>query len=349
MIIDIDVKMSVSKSYKVYINELNQNISIQGKACIITNTTVSKIYLDEISNIVSAKELYTVVIPDGEEYKNLETIEFILDKLFEYKLDRKTTLIALGGGVVGDITGFVSSIYQRGIDFIQMPTTLLSQVDASVGGKTGVNNRFGKNLVGTFHQPVAVYCESRFLKTLPKREFNSGIAEVIKMSVMFDNTFFTWLENNNLKSQENIEYVIDRCVSIKAKIVELDEKESGVRAVLNYGHTFGHVIEKETDYKTYLHGEAVSIGIVMANKLAQKLELLSQEDFQRIEKLLMKFDLPVKYKIKNVDNFYNSFFLDKKSNNSQISFILPNEIGNNVIKKDIEEGIVKSVLEEFNS
>ena len=209
-----------------------------------------------------------------------------MEECFELRLDRKSVLIALGGGVIGDMTGFAASIYQRGIDFIQVPTTLLSAVDASVGGKTGINNRYGKNLIGSFWQPRAVYCETAFLKTLPKREFNTGVAEIIKMAVTFDKDFFEWLEKNSLHVDENLQYAIKECVRIKADVVSRDEREEGIRAVLNYGHTFGHVIEKETNYTTYLHGEAVSIGMIMANTLAFELGYLSKDEQKRVKDLL---------------------------------------------------------------
>ncbi|MDR1285652.1 MAG: 3-dehydroquinate synthase [Campylobacteraceae bacterium] len=345
----VDIRFAASKSsdYSVFIDELKE-IKLDGKAAIITNETVAKIHLENIKNRVRAKELYEVIIKDGEEYKNLQTIEYILNELFKFKLDRKSTLIAFGGGVVGDMTGFAASIYQRGVDFIQVPTTLLAQVDASVGGKTGVNNNFGKNLIGSFYQPRAVYCENEFLKTLPKREFNAGVAEIIKMAVMFDKEFFYWLENANLSDDTNLKEAIRKSVKIKADVVAQDEKESGVRAVLNYGHTFAHVIEQKTNYREYLHGEAVAFGIVMANELAVNLGLLKRDEADKIEKTLQKFSLPTRYRIQNMDSFYDSFFLDKKSSNSKITFILPNHIGRFAIRDDIEKEIVKNSLKVFS-
>jgi 3-dehydroquinate synthase len=224
----------------------------------------------------------------------------------------------------------------------------LAQVDASVGGKTGVNNDFGKNLIGSFYQPRAVYCESEFLKTLPKREFSAGVAEIIKMAVMFDKEFFCWLENTNLNDSANLKKAIAKSIQIKADVVAQDEKESGIRAVLNYGHTFAHVIEKETRYQKYLHGETVSFGIVMANELAFNFGYLEQSEVERIEKTLQKFLLPTRYKVKNIDSFYESFLLDKKSSNSKIAFILPNHIGNFIIRDDVEEEVVKKILKVFN-
>jgi 3-dehydroquinate synthase len=239
-------------------------------------------------------------------------------------------------------------VYQRGINFIQVPTTLLAQVDASVGGKTAVNNIFGKNLIGSFCQPRAVYCESDFLKTLPRREFNAGVAEIIKMAVMFDKEFFCRLETMDLSDYTNIKEVITKSIKIKADIVVQDEKEEGVRAVLNYGHTFAHVIEQKSNYSKYLHGEAVAFGMVMANELAVNLGLLKRNEADRIENALQKFSLPTRYTIESIDSFYESFFLDKKSSNSKITFILPNNIGHFAIRDDIKEETVKKSLEVFS-
>ncbi|MDR2341856.1 MAG: 3-dehydroquinate synthase [Campylobacteraceae bacterium] len=347
MRIDICFSQSKSVDYAVFIDELQQ-LHLDGKAAIVTNDKVAPLHLEAFKSKVKAKELYEVIIKDGEEYKSLQTIEYILDELFKFKLDRKSTLIALGGGVVGDMTGFAAAIYQRGINFIQVPTTLLAQVDASVGGKTGINNSYGKNLIGAFYQPRAVYCESSFLKTLPKREFSAGVAEIIKMAVMFDKDFFHWLENSNLSDDTDLKEAITKSIKIKTDVVAQDEKESGIRAVLNYGHTFGHIIEKQTNYRKYLHGEAVSIGMVMANELAVKLGFLDHSEAVVIENALQKFSLPTRYKIDNIHDFYDSFFLDKKSSNSKIMFILPNGIGNFVIKDDIKEDIVKKSLEAFS-
>lgn len=335
------------RSYPIFIEKL-QNIELNSKVAIITNPKVGGLHLNYLLKNIKAKELYIVTVADGEEYKNLETINFILDRLFDHKLDRKSTLIAFGGGVVGDMTGFAASIFQRGIDFIQVPTTLLSQVDASVGGKTGINNRFGKNLIGAFHQPKAVYIDTNFLKTLPKREFSAGVAEIIKMAVIFDKDFFNWLESNSLEDEENLKYAIKKSIELKAKIVAQDEKESGVRASLNYGHTFAHVIENETNYKRFLHGEAVAIGIVMANELALELGFLTLDEVKKIKELLKKYSLPTDYEIKNIDDFYEHFFLDKKSQNSKIKFILPKGLGNFVMRDDIKENEIKKVLKKFN-
>jgi 3-dehydroquinate synthase len=224
---------------------------------------------------------------------------------------------------------------------------LLSQVDASVGGKTGVNNAYGKNLIGAFYQPKAVYIDPEFLKTLPAREFAAGVAEIIKMAVMFDKAYFEFLQVADLNDEKVLKEAIAKSVKLKAWVVNQDEKEAGIRAVLNYGHTFGHVVENETDYTTYLHGEAVAIGMVMANALAVELGLFSQEDSEKVEALLKKFSLPTRYFIKDVDTFYEHFFLDKKSANNNITFILPQGMGNYKMVSNIDKSIVKKTLSTF--
>ncbi|MEA3491666.1 MAG: 3-dehydroquinate synthase [Campylobacterota bacterium] len=343
MIVPIELLNTTTVSYDITIDSL-PDLSFDTKVVIVTNPTVAGFHLDNVLRKIEAIELYVVTVPDGEEYKTLQTVEDILDQLFEHKLDRKSLLIALGGGVIGDMTGFTASLYQRGIEFIQIPTTLLSQVDASVGGKTGVNNSYGKNLIGAFYQPKAVYIDPAFLHTLPEREFAAGVAEIIKMAVMFDIDYFNSLEEANLGDESILKETIKRSVELKAEVVNQDEKEAGIRAVLNYGHTFAHVIEKETNYTTYLHGEAVAIGIVMANRLAVKLDLMTVEEESRVIDLLKKFDLPTVYEIEDIDKFYEQFFLDKKSANNSIKFILPHGIGGYSIQKDIDESIIKEVL-----
>ena len=346
MLVPIKLLNRKTISYDITINPLPK-LSFNTKVVIITNPTVSSYHLETVLSKIEATELSIVTIPDGEQYKTLKTIEDILHQLFEHKLDRKSLLIALGGGVIGDMTGFTASLYQRGIDFIQIPTTLLSQVDASVGGKTGVNNSFGKNLIGAFYQPKAVYIDPSFLKTLPTREFSAGVAEIIKMAVMFDKDYFNFLQDADFNNSDVLKEIIKRSVELKAEVVNQDEKEAGIRAVLNYGHTFAHVIENETNYTKYLHGEAVSIGIVMANRLAVKLNLMTLEESEMVTDLLKKFNLPTDYTIENYNSYYEHFLLDKKSANNSIKFILANGIGNYIIKKDIDENIVKNVLKEF--
>jgi len=346
MIVPIKLLKNNAIRYDIAIDTL-PNLHFDTQVVIVTNPTVSALHLETLLSKITANNVHVVTIPDGEEFKTLKTVEDILNECFEQKLDRKSLLIAFGGGVIGDMTGFTASLYQRGIDFIQIPTTLLSQVDASVGGKTGVNNPYGKNLIGAFYQPKAVYIDPAFLSTLPAREFAAGVAEVIKMAVMFDKDFFHYLENANLTDTEAIKEMIRKSVTLKASVVNQDEKEAGIRAVLNYGHTFGHVVENETNYTTYLHGEAVAIGMVMANALAVELGLLTQNEAQKVKSLLKKVSLPTEYVIANIDDFYEHFFLDKKSTKGSIKFILPNGLGHHKIVSDIDEHLVKKVLATF--
>ena len=346
MVVPISLENSKNIEYDIIIDNL-PSLKFNTKVAIITNDTVAPLHLEFLLSNIKADNISVVTIKDGEKYKNLETIEYILDKLFKSKLDRKSTLIAFGGGVIGDMTGFTASLYQRGIDFVQIPTTLLSQVDASVGGKTGVNNKYGKNLVGAFYQPKAVYIDPKFLDTLPSREFSAGVAEIIKMAVMFDKNYFQYMQENSLDDKDNLKMTIKKSVELKANVVNQDEREAGIRAVLNYGHTFAHVIENETNYTKYLHGEAVAIGIIMANELSCELGLLTRDEFDEIKELLVRYNLPVDYKIKDIDSFYEHFFLDKKSFNNNIKFILADGIGSHIIKSDIDKDIIKKVLKIF--
>jgi len=337
----VEVK-TPNKNYEILIDKLPE-IKIDSKVAIITNPTVSGLHINKLLSKLQAKEIHIVTLPDGEEYKNFDSIHFGLDRLFDAKFDRNSVLIAFGGGVIGDMTGFMASIFLRGIKFIQIPTTLLSMVDSSVGGKTGINNKYGKNLIGAFYQPEVVYINPDFLKTLPKREVSAGMAEVIKMSVMFDKVFFENIKDNKC----TIEQIIRRSVELKSEVVTQDEKEKGIRSILNYGHTFGHVIENLTNYSVYLHGEAVAIGMVMANRLAVKLGYLTEIEEKEIIKCLKENDLPTTFQIKDVNDFYEHFFADKKTLNNSIKFIIPNGIGNYKIVKDVDKEIILEVLGEF--
>lgn len=348
MKIDITFEAKNGSNYSIFIDELKK-LEFKGKVAIITNPKVAGLHLKTLLQIITALEVYIITLPDGERYKNQKSIDTILESLFNHKFNRNDTLIAFGGGVIGDMAGFCAAIYQRGVDFIQIPTTLLAQVDASVGGKTGINSKFGKNLIGAFYQPKAVYIESEFLKTLPKREFAAGVSEIVKMAVTFDREFFLWLKSANLYKKEDLQIAISKSVKTKAFVVSQDEKEKGIRAVLNYGHTFAHVIENETNYSRYLHGEAVAIGICMANELAFKLSLLQEEEVLAIKELLVFYGLPTEYKIENIERFYESFLLDKKTDNAKITFILANKIGEHIIKQDIDKELVLSVLKEYSS
>ncbi len=346
MKIDIELKKEIDNSYPVHIGTLEE-ITVDAKVAIVTNPKVGGLHLHYLLSRLSAKEVYIITVEDGENYKTLSTIEKIVNNLFEHKFNRSSVLIALGGGVIGDMTGFAASIYQRGIDFIQVPTTLLSQVDASVGGKTGINNAYGKNLIGAFHQPRAVYIDPHFLSTLPRREYAAGIAEVVKMAVCFNQEFFEWLEQADLLDPEQIKTAIAKSVETKAYVVSQDEKEKGLRAALNYGHTFGHVIENETNYTRYLHGETVAIGMMMANELATRLGMMKSDEEMRIKQLLQKYELPVAYEISDVEAFYEAFFLDKKSSDAAITFIVPEHIGGVQLRDDIDKDIVMDILKTY--
>ena len=346
MTININLKKEIDLSYQVTIDTLPK-LNFETKVAIVTNTTVSSLHLEYLKSKIHAKSLIVITLEDGEQYKNWNSIEKILEEMFEARFNRNSLLIAFGGGVIGDMTGFAASIYQRGIDFVQIPTTLLAQVDASVGGKTGFNNKYGKNLVGAFHQPKAVYADAYFLQTLPQREFAAGVAEVVKMAVCFDADFFEWLELADLSDAKQLSEAVAKSVKTKAWVVAQDEKERGLRAALNYGHTFGHVIENETNYRGFLHGEAVAIGMVMANDTAVKLGWMREDEALRVKKLLEKYDLPTHYEIKDVDAFYETFYLDKKSADSAITFIIPKSLGGVEITDKIEVTLIKEVLGSY--
>lgn len=338
---------TLTSKYPVYIGDLN-TISHPEKILIVSNPKVAGIYLEALLSKIQAPEIFVCIIPDGENYKNWQSIEQILEIAFTHKLNRKSLMIGLGGGVISDMVGFASGIYQRGIEFIVIPTTLLAQVDASVGGKTGVNNKFGKNLIGVFHHPKAVYINPFFIKSLPEREFGAGVAEIIKMAVCFDKKFFTWLTKNDLRVFKNLRRAITASIKIKAKIISVDEKEEGIRAGLNYGHTFGHIIENQTNYKKFLHGEAVAIGMQMANNLALRLKLIDQKKCQEINNLLKLYGLNLRYHIEDIEEFYNKFFLDKKSHSEKIRFILPKGIGNLVITDNVPKCEVMKTLKVWS-
>ena len=289
-----------ARSYPIYIGESNlgksdlfiQNISHRNLV-VLTNETIAPLYLDKLKNSLSEFNVKEIIIPDGEEYKTLTQLEAVIGEMLKLGCARDTTLVALGGGVVGDLCGFVASTFQRGIPFIQIPTTLLSQVDSSVGGKTAVNHALGKNMIGAFYQPKAVIIDSTTLSTLPEREFAAGMAEVIKYGIIYDNNFFSWLENNTDKlialNPESLNYAIQRCCEIKAEIVAQDEKEHGLRALLNLGHTFGHAIEAEMGYGNWLHGEAVGAGMVIACQISEQLNWMTPSEVRRAINLIDAF------------------------------------------------------------
>lgn len=348
----IEVKLKTNP-YKVYIDE-PLNLHFDSRVAILSNAKISSLHLSSLLSRLECDEPLIITVKDGEAYKNFNTIEEILNQMFHARLDRKSVLISFGGGVISDMGGFAASIYQRGIRFINIPTTLLACVDASVGGKTGINNAFGKNLIGAFHQPIAVHCRSEFLRTLGARELAAGMAEVIKMAVIFDARFLEFLEGidahgllNATCEDEIFTRIIAKSVELKAAVVAEDERESGARMFLNYGHTFAHIIENETGYEKYLHGEAVALGMMMANRLALNLGLLSEAEVGRVGGLLRKFKLPLDHRIKNVQSFYEAFFLDKKTQNSRLNFILPCGLGKGVIRDDVSKDELLRLLEGF--
>lgn len=323
---------------------------LTGRACVVTNATVSPLYsapvLDSLRGAGYQPDL--IVIPDGEEYKSLEWASHLYDRLLEMRYDRKCSLVALGGGVIGDLTGFVAATYMRGIPFVQVPTTLLSQVDSSVGGKTGVNHPLGKNMIGAFYQPVHVCADVATLNTLPSEEFISGMAEVVKYGVIYDAEFFGYIEQNRdailARDPAVLAHVIKRSCEIKAAVVAADERESGLRAILNFGHTIGHAIEMLTNYTGYRHGEAVAIGMVVAARLAHKSELCGREVEARVEALLGSLGLPVKLPELSPESIISVLSLDKKAEAGRVKFVLPKRIGEVVITADWKDEVLLSAL-----
>ena len=329
---------------------LQQHIG-DGQVLVVSNETIAPIYLDTLLKNTGAKD--TIILPDGEQYKQMATIETIFDRLMEKRHNRSTTLVALGGGVVGDMTGFAAASYQRGVKFVQIPTTLLAQVDSSVGGKTGINHPRGKNMIGAFHQPVAVIIDTQTLSTLPPREFQAGLAEVIKYGLICDADFFVWLEDNIDKLMnrdgEALRYAIARSCENKAKVVAADEREGGIRAILNLGHTFGHAIETATQYKVWLHGEAVGFGMLMALDLSHRLGLLPITDVQRAEKLIKAAGLPITPPagLPDVDGIIELMGMDKKVLNGQLRLVLMRAIGDAFIADDVDIDMLKQTLTDY--
>lgn len=309
---------------------------------IVTNTTVAPLYLDALSQSLQAVgvTVITIILPDGEAYKNTETLNKIYDALLENRCERSTTLIALGGGVIGDLTGYAAATYLRGVPFIQIPTTLLSQVDSSVGGKTGINHPFGKNMIGAFYQPQLVLADIGTLQTLPPREFSAGVAEVIKYGLIRDADFFDWLETNIEKlmslDEAALSYAIYRSCQNKAEVVARDEHENGERALLNLGHTFGHAIENAMGYGVWLHGEAVGAGTIMAADLSERMGWLAAADMVRIKALLLKSKLPIEAPKLGVEKYLSLMQLDKKVADGKIRLILQKSIGSAVITSDYD-------------
>ncbi|MBZ0067446.1 MAG: 3-dehydroquinate synthase [Thiobacillus sp.] len=322
----------------------------QKRAVIVTNTTVAPLYLDRLTATLQSAgvDVFPVVLPDGEAYKNWETLNLIFDALLTQRAERKTTLVALGGGVIGDMTGFAAASYQRGVPFIQIPTTLLSQVDSSVGGKTGINHPLGKNMIGAFYQPKVVLADTDTLKTLPPRELSAGLAEVIKYGLIWDAEFLAWLEANMDKLRAldpaAIAHAIYRSCEIKAQVVAQDEREGGIRAILNLGHTFGHAIETGMGYGNWLHGEAVGAGIVMAVATSQRMGWLTEADVARTRKLIRAAGLPDVAPDLGVDTWLDYMGHDKKVEGGKMRFVLLKKLGEAVITADVPTDVLTGVL-----
>jgi 3-dehydroquinate synthase len=328
------------------------------KICIVTDENVAKLHLSSLKKVLK-KAKFTpevVKIKSGEQAKSFKSLEKTCEKILEKGIDRKSLIIAFGGGVVGDLAGFIASILLRGIDFVQVPTTLLAAVDSSVGGKTAINSKSGKNLIGSFYQPQLVICDLNFLKTLSQRELRAGYAEVVKYGFIHDENFFEFLEKNYQKvfacDEEILQKIITRSCEVKAEIVGRDEKESGERALLNFGHTFGHIFETETNYSgEILHGEAVALGMVMAAKMSQNFGMINEADFLRIKLHLENAGFvidPKKIRSNwNDKNLVSHLFKDKKNEGQNLTFILLQKIGKALIKKAVELKNFEKILSEF--
>lgn len=332
------------------------------KVLIVTNDRIAPMYLQKYQQLLLRKDsnkyyltVDTLVLPDGEEYKTMDIMQRILDKCLQLGLDRKATLIALGGGVIGDMVGFAAAIYQRGIHFVQIPTTVMAMVDSSVGGKTGVNHALGKNMIGAFHQPQCVFVDTNTLETLPDRELQSGVSEIVKYGLIRDADFFEWQEANMDKllqrQPEAMRFAITRSCQNKAAVVKADEKEAGVRATLNLGHTFGHAIENGSGYGTWLHGEAVAIGMAMAATMSYKLGWIEASLVERIYKLLERAKLPVELppdSPMNRETFLKLMSVDKKVANGKLRLILlKGALGNCVFTGDFDQQVMIQTIDEF--
>ena len=329
---------------------------VKGKrVAVVTNTTVGPLYLDKVTDALAkaGKQITSIVLPDGEEEKNWASLMKVFDVLLAEKCDRKTTLIALGGGVIGDLTGFAAASYMRGVPFIQVPTTLLSQVDSSVGGKTGINHPLGKNMIGAFYQPQAVIADTSTLDTLPARELSAGLAEVIKHGAIIDAPFFDWCEANMVKMVARdpvaLAYAIQRSCEIKADVVRQDEREGGLRAILNFGHTFGHAIESGLGYGEWLHGEAVGCGMVMAAELSQRMGFIDAPTVARVRAVVQVAGLPAEAPDLGTERWIELMQVDKKNEGGEIKFILLKSLGTAVfmpVPQDVLINTLKACVKQ---
>ncbi len=324
------------------------------QVCIVTNETIAPLYLQPLMEQLSGFKVDSCVLPDGEAFKNLETLNKIFDKLLSSRHNRTTTLIALGGGVVGDMTGFAAACYQRGVEFIQIPTTLLSMVDSSVGGKTGVNHPLGKNMIGAFYQPRAVVADMALLTSLPERELSAGIAEIIKYGLIGDYEFFVWLEDNMdalmAKDAQALAYAVKRSCANKADVVAQDEREGGLRAILNFGHTFGHAIETSQGYGNWLHGEAVGAGMAMAADLSWRMGAINKEELARIFTLLERAKLPTKAPSNMAPEIFVELMgVDKKVLDGRLRLVLLAAMGKAIVTSDIPADLLAQTFEALRS
>ncbi|TNF53769.1 MAG: 3-dehydroquinate synthase [Gammaproteobacteria bacterium] len=322
----------------------------QKRVAIVTNTTVGPLYLERLTATLAnaGVEVLPIVLPDGEAYKNWETLNTIFDALLTHRAERKTTLIALGGGVIGDLTGFAAASYQRGVPFIQVPTTLLAQVDSSVGGKTGINHPLGKNMIGAFYQPQLVLADTETLNTLPDRELSAGLAEVIKYGLIRDLAFLEWLEGNMdrlvARDPTALAYAIQRSCENKAEVVAADEKEAGQRALLNLGHTFGHAIEAGMGYGNWLHGEGVAAGTILAADLSRRMGNIGQADMDRMAALFQRAGLPTVAPDLGYDAYMGYMGVDKKVEAGRIRFVLFKALGEAYVTADYPEAALRATL-----
>ena len=320
------------------------------RAAIVTNTTVAPLYLEKLQRTLQkiGVDSVPVILPDGEAYKNTEMLNLIYDALLTHRCERKTPLIALGGGVIGDMTGFAAATYLRGVPFVQIPTTLLSQVDSSVGGKTGINHPLGKNMIGAFYQPKLVLADIETLDTLPDKELSAGLAEVIKYGLIRDLPFLLWLEQNMdrllARDKEALQYAVLRSCENKAEVVAADERESGERALLNLGHTFGHAIESGMGYGVWLHGEAVAAGTVMAADLSQRMGWLNAADVARVRTLLMRAKLPVVSPDLGIARYLEYMGHDKKVEGGKLRFVLLKQLGKAELSGDIPQALLEKTI-----
>ena len=345
-----------ARSYPIYIGqqllgkpELLAKYIAGRQVMVVSNETVAPLYLQVVLDMLAEFETATVILPDGEQFKNLDTLNSIFSALLEKRFNRDCTLVALGGGVVGDITGFAAASYQRGVSFLQIPTTLLAQVDSSVGGKTGVNHPQGKNMIGAFHQPRCVLIDTDTLDTLDDRQLAAGLAEVIKYGLIHDVDFFAWLETNmealKARDKQALAYAIERSCAIKAEIVAADERESGKRALLNLGHTFGHAIETGMGYGAWLHGEAIATGMLMAADLSARHGWLPAETVQRTEKLLQQAGLPTTPpESMNETQFRELMSIDKKVIGGNLRLVLLEDMGEAIVTGDFRQDLLSETL-----